>query len=161
MARSLKLGHIRLTDRFFPGGVIADGAVKQCRRYVRSFIAPVAAEINDLGFEVAVGCSGTIATVATMIASAGGREVRTVDNAVITRSELDELVDDVIARRTPEDRGTISGLESHRLDVIVAGAVLLRQIFRARDVSEMIVLPNALREGLLLGRVRRTGPTAD
>ena len=25
LARSLKLGHIRLTDRFFPGGVIEDG----------------------------------------------------------------------------------------------------------------------------------------
>jgi exopolyphosphatase/guanosine-5'-triphosphate,3'-diphosphate pyrophosphatase len=80
-----------------------------------------------------------------------------VDNAVITRSDLDELVDDVIARRTPEERSAVAGLESHRRDVIVGGAVLLRQLFRTLEIKEMIVSPNALREGLLLDRFRRTG----
>ena len=159
LARSLKLGHIRLTDRFFPGGVVAEGSVKECRRYVRSFVAPVAVEIRELGFDVVVGCSGTITTLATMIAAEGDREVRTVDNAVMTRSDLDRIVEEVISRRDPGDRASIPGLESHRRDVVVGGAVLLKQLFKTLKVPEMIVSPNALREGLLLDRFRRSGTT--
>ena len=46
LARSLKLGAIRLTDRFFPGGEIQPKAVAECRRYVRSFLAPAVADIR-------------------------------------------------------------------------------------------------------------------
>ena len=161
LARSLKLGHIRLTDRFFPGGIVADGAVKECRRFVRSFVAPVVVEIRELGFDVAVGCSGTITTLATMIAAEGGNEVRTVDNAVITRADLDRIVEDVMSKPTPRDRKAIPGLEPHRRDVVVGGAVLLRQLFKTLKISEMIVSPNALREGLLLDRFNRAGTTDD
>lgn len=160
MARSIKLGHIRLTDRFFPGGVIEDDAVKLCRRYVRSFIAPVVVEISELGFEVAVGCSGTITTLATMIASAGGEGLRTVDNAVISWPDLDEVVRDLLGRATPDARESIPGLEPHRRDVIVGGAILLRQLFKTLEIDEMTVSPNALREGLLLDRFQRMGGTA-
>ncbi|MDE0268261.1 MAG: Ppx/GppA phosphatase family protein [Acidimicrobiaceae bacterium] len=66
--RSLKLGHIRLTDRFFPQGIIKPGMVKACRDYIRSFTAPTVQEIRKIGFEVVIGCSGTIATVATICA---------------------------------------------------------------------------------------------
>jgi exopolyphosphatase/guanosine-5'-triphosphate,3'-diphosphate pyrophosphatase len=161
LARSLKLGHIRLTDRFFPDGVIGEGAVKQCRRYIRSFVAPVAVEISRLGFETAVGCSGTITTIASMIASSDGDVVRTVDNAVITRADLDDLVADLVRRKRPADRKSLPGLEPHRRDVIVAGAVLLGQLFKILGIDEMTVSPNALREGLLLDRFVRQGVTTD
>ena len=42
LVRSLKLGHIRLTDRFFPDGVVTKARVDDCRKYVRSFLAPAA-----------------------------------------------------------------------------------------------------------------------
>ena len=74
LARSLKLGHIRLTDRFFEGGLIADGAVKACRRHIKSFVAHVAGEARDIGFDVAVGCSGTIAAVAALCAARRGED---------------------------------------------------------------------------------------
>ncbi|MEZ5166558.1 MAG: hypothetical protein R2695_08695 [Acidimicrobiales bacterium] len=76
LVRSLKLGHIRLTDGFFPDGVVGDGAVKRLRTSLKSFLAPVANEAGALGHEVAIGCSGTIETIATMAARLDGRAVR-------------------------------------------------------------------------------------
>ena len=131
LARSLKLGHIRLTDRFFPSGVIADGAVQACRRHIRSFLAPVAREAQDIGFEVAVGCSGTIASLAHVCAASRGEALRTAANATIERSDLAAVVADLIARPHPADRLGVPGLDPARSDVIVGGAVLLGQLFKA------------------------------
>src|SRR3546814_7168017 len=41
-ARSLKLGAIRLTERFFRGRLLHPSALDACRRHVRSTLAPFA-----------------------------------------------------------------------------------------------------------------------
>ena len=155
LARSLKLGHIRLTDRFFPSGKIGEGAVKACRRHIRSFVAPVAHEAREIGFEVAVGCSGTIASMAYVCAARRGESLRSATNAIIEYSELNDVVADLITRPGPKDRLSVPGLDPARSDVIVAGAVLLRQLFKALGIESMVVSTGALREGLLLDRFNR------
>ena len=161
LARSLKLGHIRLTDRFFPAGVIGDGAVKACRRHIRSFIAPVALEAKSKGFEVAVGCSGTIASLAYLCAARRGEALRTAANATIERSDLTGVVKELISRPRPADRVKVPGLDPARGDVIIGGAVLLRQLFKALGIESMVVSTGALREGLLLDRFNRRDRTRD
>ena len=161
LARSLKLGHIRLTDRFFPSGVIADGSVEACRRHIRSFVAPVALEARSIGFEVAVGCSGTIASLAHLCAASRGENLRTATNATIERSDLTDVVAELTSRARPADRLKVPGLDPARSDVIVGGAVLLRQLFKALDIESMVVSTGALREGLLLDRFSRRDRSRD
>lgn len=160
LVRSMKLGHVRLTDRYLPDGVIGEGAVKQLKSYLKSFLSPTANEVKALGHETAIGCSGTIETVAMMAARLEGRTVRTVDNLVLSRNGLDEVVRELIARPEPSDRVGLAGLDEVRADVIVAGSILLRQLFRAFEIEEMVVSSNALREGVVLDRIsRRAGAT--
>ena len=161
LARSLKLGHIRLTDRFFSGGVITDGAVKACRRHIKSSVAHVAREAREIDFEVAVGCSGTIAAVATLCAARRGETLRTVANATIERADLKEVVADLVSRPEPADRADVPGLDPARRDVIVAGAILLRQLFKALGIQSLVVSTGALREGLLLDRFNRRDRSRD
>lgn len=156
LARSLKLGHIRLTDRFFPGGRIEPGAVKACRRHIQAFIAPFLRDLRETtDFEVAVGCSGTIAALALMGAARRGAPLRTVGNAALGREDLDAVVADLLSRPDPADRADMAGLEPGRAEVIAAGAVLLRQMFKALDIGTLTVSTGALREGLLLDRFHR------
>lgn len=161
LARSLKLGHIRLTDRFFPEGVVNAGAVKKCRRHIRSFITPAALEVNELGAEVTVGCSGTIENLARMAAARVCDDVPPIDNLTLTRDGLDAVVADVIAREGPRERKDLAGLDDNRRDVIVAGAILLREIFRTLEIDELVVSSAALREGLVLERMRRRDRSGD
>lgn len=153
LARSLKLGHIRLTDRFFPGGHVEPGAVKACRRHIQAFIAPFLREMTD--FEVAVGCSGTVEALALMGAARRGAPLRAVGNAALGRRDLDAVVDDILARPDPADRAKMAGLDPGRAEVIAAGAVLLRQMFKALGIQTLTVSTGALREGLLLDRFHR------
>ena len=57
-ARSLKLGAIRMTHRFFDAHRLRPGAVDKARRYLRSNLVGFAREVERFGFDVAVGSSG-------------------------------------------------------------------------------------------------------
>lgn len=161
LTRSVKLGHVRLTNRFFPDGVIVEGSVKACRRHVQAFLAPVAKEIAALGHSIAVGCSGTIENLARMAAARSGTEVRSIDNLRLTTEDLDAVVTEIVSRPNPESRRSLPGLDEQRADVIVAGAVLLQQLFKSLQISEMSVSSHALREGVVLDRIARRRDTRD
>ncbi len=155
-ARSQKLGHIRLTDRFFAGGRIRKGSVEECRTYIRSFLAPVARDLSKIGFDTAVGSSGTIGAIAKIIEHRKGREPnRWVNNVTFSRKDLAQTVDALISAKTVKQRLLIAGLDEGRADVIVGGALLLEGLFESLGIKEMTVSSYALREGVLLDQVRR------
>ena len=160
VGRSLKLGAIRLTDRFFSDGAVRGKQVRDCRDYVRAYLAPIAREINELGFEVAVGSSGTINSIAAMASARRGREPgRSINNVAFTRDELAAIVETLIAVRSVESE-RVPGLDPRRSDIIVAGALLLEQIFEQLNIAEMIASEYALREGVLLDLAHGDDPRA-
>ena len=71
-SRSHKLGAIRLTDRFFPGGTTSARRADRCRQYLQSFLVNTALELRNHPFGLAVGSSGTIQNLAVMAAHLRG-----------------------------------------------------------------------------------------
>ena len=71
-ARSFKLGAVRLTDRFFPGGHTSPPSIHECSTYVRSVLAGFEREVAELGFDVAVASSGTAETIAMLVTAERG-----------------------------------------------------------------------------------------
>jgi len=155
LMRSLKLGSIRLTDRFFPEGRSRQRAVRECRIHIESFLGRLPAEIGELGFETAVGSSGTIMALARMCAiGRGDRDSRT-GRLSFTAKELRSLTADLANATTPARRLDIEGLEERRADIIVGGALLLSETFKLLGVKRMEVSDYALREGILFEQMRR------
>ena len=160
-ARSLKVGHIRLTDRFFPDGKVTRDAAEECRKYVRSFLSPAVHELKDLPRQLAIGSSGTIEAIAGMIEHHEGRTPRTLNNVTFTRAQLDRVTKQVLSAKTTAQRRALDGLDPRRADVMPGGVLLLQQIFEQLDVTSMTVSEYALREGVFLDRFRaRLGPAA-
>lgn len=158
--RSFKLGAVRLTDRFFPGGIVTTSAAKECSDYVRSMIVSFEREIAEVGFDLAVASSGTAETVARIVsASRGSGELRTYNCFEFTTAELDGVVDQLLRHRTPEGRCEIAGLETARADIIVAGALVLQGVAHSYEIPGFMFSEGALREGVLLDLVARL--TAD
>lgn len=158
LTRSLKIGHVRLKNRFFPDGTVTDDAVTECRRFVRSFLARVASEIGEIPFDVAAGASGTFETVEALARDA--RPAGAV-HAGIRRSEVDAVVQRVLAARTPADRLVIPGIEPHRVDTIPAGVILVETLMESLGFAEFLISPDALREGLVLDRLHQRDPSPD
>ena len=94
-SRSFKLGAVRLTDRFFPRGRIAkSSAVAECRAFVRSVLKVFEREVDRIGFDVAIGSSGTIEQIARLThVAAGGEPLRTYNCTTFTSQELAAALD--------------------------------------------------------------------
>jgi exopolyphosphatase/guanosine-5'-triphosphate,3'-diphosphate pyrophosphatase len=155
-ARSLKLGSIRLSRRYFAKPKLSSGAVEACRRDIRTVLAPAVREIRRAGFEVAVGSSGTIGAVCSMVAARQEAGVpRTLNNFTASRDEIDGVVRRLARATTVKERAKTPGLDPRRADIILAGALILEQVVHEIGSDELVFSDYALREGVLLDTWRR------
>jgi exopolyphosphatase/guanosine-5'-triphosphate,3'-diphosphate pyrophosphatase len=155
-SRSLKLGAIRLSQRFFPDGRASSSAVEACRRYVRLSLAPFKRTIANLEWEVAVGSSGTIGAVLELAARHRDQaKPRTLNNLTVSRDEIKAAVKQITKAKTVDDRAAISGLDPKRADIILGGALILDEVVRELGVRELVFSDYALREGVLLDTWQR------
>jgi exopolyphosphatase / guanosine-5'-triphosphate,3'-diphosphate pyrophosphatase len=156
-SRSLKLGSVRLTDRFFPGERLHPAAVASCRAYVRSMVLPFHKELDAFGFDVAAGSSGTIQAVAAMVqATTGQPPPRSWNRFTFTADDLAGIVAALVAAPSVRERSKVPGLEARRADIILAGALVLEGVVGTLGIDEIVVSGYALREGVLLDTVQRT-----
>jgi exopolyphosphatase/guanosine-5'-triphosphate,3'-diphosphate pyrophosphatase len=155
VARSLKLGAIRLTDRFFADDLVKKGAVTRCRRHVQAVVSPLQREIDR--FDLAVASSGTAMSVGSMVLAARGAEpLQSLNQVVMSTEEVSAVVDALVAAPTVRDRRRIPGLDPTRADIVVAGAIVLEEVLLAFGADEVALSTSALREGVLADTYRRS-----
>ncbi|KAB2881381.1 Ppx/GppA family phosphatase [bacterium] len=149
-ANSLKIGCIRLTERFFSRSILKDKDIKACREHIVGFISPVAREIKKYRYEFAIGSSGTIQNIANMIRAMRGEIISMqVNNFSFTKDELNKIVKTLLRARTDGQRAQIPGLDPKRVDIIVAGALVLQESFNLLKIKRLTVSEFALREGII------------
>jgi exopolyphosphatase/guanosine-5'-triphosphate,3'-diphosphate pyrophosphatase len=165
-ARSLKLGAIRLTERF---GLDLDGragplkrkTLDECRQFIRSYLAPVQRMVEAFGFDVVIGSSGTIVNLLQISrARAGDAPLRQVSGATLAADALDDVVEVLAACSSVDRRRAIDGLEPKRADIVLGGALVLEQAMALLGVGEIVISDFALREGVLLDVLRRRERTS-
>lgn len=150
ISQSIKLGAVRLTDKFFSDG-ISDSAVSKARAFISSTFAPLANDIKVAGFQRVVVSSGTCETIARVALLARGRDdVSTLNAQSFTRTEVDEVVDTILEAKIPSRIAEIPGIESKRADIIAAGSLLLQEVCRQLKIVQLEYSDFALREGVLI-----------
>ncbi len=160
---SLPLGAVALTERLPPG---EDPPTRRARRKLRDHIrATLRKEFGGRPDPVGVivGSGGTVTSLGAIVAAQLGEDYASTQGRQVSGSDVEhtyarlrELGVDAI-RRVP-------GLPPYRADIIVAGALLLREVMRLFGANRMIVSEKGLREGLILDTLSRTGaptPVAD
>ena len=105
-ARSFKLGAVRLTDRFFPGGDVTPESVAACREYVRGILSHFQREVDEHGFEVAVALvgHGRGDRPRSPTPRTGAEPLRTYNCFEFTADELARVVDELVRHRTAAGR---------------------------------------------------------
>jgi exopolyphosphatase / guanosine-5'-triphosphate,3'-diphosphate pyrophosphatase len=156
-ANSLKLGSIRMTDQFFKEDPIDSKDVNKCRQFVKAYLNPMVRRVTKLGYELAVGSSGTILNIAQMIQVLRQQEpTRLLSNFVFLRSELTEVVKMLVKADSMKKRQKIGGLDPKRADIIVGGAIILEQVCEEMRVDSMTVSSFALREGVIFDALQKS-----
>ncbi len=148
--KSLKLGVVRLTERFFKSDPPKSGEVAAFKSYVRDKLRPVFARARLTRPTMMVGTSGTLLTLTAMAAALrNGSVPHKLHNYVLRRKALDELTAKILASRA-RDRARIPGLERRRADLMPAGALLAAILMDGLRRDEIRACEWALREGILL-----------
>ncbi len=155
-SNSLKIGAVRITERFFHSDRISRKAIDECRKYVSGFLTPCIREIKNRQFEFCIGTSGTITTLAKIIRLRYGKDSESSLNGYIfTRTELLQIVEEILQAQTAKQRMEIKGMDALRADIISAGAIILEQIVLALKIKTVTVSDYSLREGIILDSIEK------
>lgn len=161
---SLKLGAVRLTQKFFPDFKITKSAVEICRNWIEGEISHVLRETKIYNHEVVVGSSGTFLSAASMIAAKRGMDTNAslaLNNFSFTKEELFEVEKEVLSKKTTSQRKKIAGLDSKRADIIPAGIILLATIVRLMGIEKLTASDYALREGTIIDGIQQSVDSPD
>jgi exopolyphosphatase/guanosine-5'-triphosphate,3'-diphosphate pyrophosphatase len=155
LARSFKVGVIRLTERFVKSDPISDRDARKLSKFVLAEIDRHCEQITAIGFDRVIGTSGTILSLG-LLAAASARGVPPTDlrNLRLSAKQIRRLRKDVSSLDL-ESRLALPGLDPRRADLVVAGAVLLDTILRRLGAEDLTLCDLALREGLILDYVRQ------
>ncbi len=154
-SESLKLGVVRLTERFLQSDPPAPREVSALRAHVERTLGPVFRRVRRLRPTLVVGTSGTLLNLTAMAAALEqGKPPARAHNRTLHRRGL-EAVRQRVLGSSAEQRAALRGLDRRRVDLIAAGALLTEALLRGFEVSELRACDWALREGMLLDFIAR------
>jgi exopolyphosphatase/guanosine-5'-triphosphate,3'-diphosphate pyrophosphatase len=155
LAKSFKIGVIRLTDRFVKSDPLDDDDERRLTKHVLAEIDRHCEQITAIGFDRVIGTSGTILSLGVVAATAErGTPPPELRNLRISAKQIRKVRKEVVALDL-EQRLALPGLDPRRADLVVGGAVLVDTILRRLGAAELTLCDLALREGLVLDYIRR------
>jgi exopolyphosphatase / guanosine-5'-triphosphate,3'-diphosphate pyrophosphatase len=155
---SRKLGAARMTARYVKTDPISDEDHRALLKHYDKELTPLFRQIEALHPTKVIGTSGTLENLAAMCGSEPHTNGdKNAHPQVIERTRFERLLAELL-ESTTKDRAHIRGLDDQRKDQIVAGAVLVSEIFRRLRVKRIEICPSALREGILLDYLSRHLP---
>ncbi len=155
---SLKLGAVRLAQKFFTDFKLSKNSINECHKWVQGEICNAAEAAKRIGFDLSVGCSGTIMASGFMIeAMLKGKTFQNnlLNNYEFTRKDFNLIRNEVLKRKTVEKRKKIPGIDDKRADIIPAGIIILDEIFKAFELEKMTISGYALREGIIVDSLQK------
>jgi len=150
LTESLHMGCVSYTQRYFPDGQISAKALDKAITAARQEIAAIATVYQDLGWDGAVGSSGTIKAVRTVVQQLGWASTE----GRITAESIGKLRDLLLQSKDVRDIN-LPGLKDDRKLIMPAGFAIVSAIFESLGLDELDYSDGALREGVLhdmLGR---------
>jgi exopolyphosphatase/guanosine-5'-triphosphate,3'-diphosphate pyrophosphatase len=155
LSRSFKLGVIRLTEGFVTTDPLSRREERKIVTHIIDELGAYLAQIAETGFGRVIGTSGTILSLGAMAWAADhGRSPAEVRNLRVSSKAMHRLRKTVLDQNINE-RLKLPAVDPRRVDLIVAGSVLLDTILREVGAEEFTLCDYALREGLVLDYITR------
>lgn len=157
---SLRLGAVRLTEKFISTDPISIEQRNRLVANIRSDFTRAAAEIKNAGYDFTIGSSGTVLNMVNAVVQAdepyGSEDVSDYEpfSQTVTLDQI-EWLNRRLGRMTLRERRRVPGIEKGRADIIVAGGLLLQCLLSDLDAAEITSCDWSLREGVILNYLRR------
>ncbi len=143
--KSLNMGCVTYLDRYFSDGLLSLENFDAAEQAAKQIIQPIQAKYIKLGWELAIGASGTVQAIQEIFAAMG-------ENEQLTLSKLEEVKLKAIECETVAAL-TLPGLIEERRLVFVSGLAILIALFKSLGIQSMGLAGGALREGVLYSMI--------
>ena len=148
LRESLQMGCVSYTQRFFRDGKISSARYAQAYTAARVELMRIEQSFQRLGWQEALGSSGTFRSIAQAIQAMG------LSNGEITVEGIGALKRRIL-KLNDVDKIDFDGVKPDRRPILPAGLAIVEAIFDALSLTQMTIAEGALREGVLndlLGR---------
>lgn len=139
---SLPMGCVRLTQSYFADGSITESGWDAAVAHAKLELLPLIRPYSEMGWEVAVGASGTMRSVTAVQHEMGWSDdgmtmegMRMIRSALFSSGDIDKV--------------DLKGLSDERRPVFAGGAAIVAAIFEAFRLDKLMPSQGALREGVL------------
>jgi exopolyphosphatase/guanosine-5'-triphosphate,3'-diphosphate pyrophosphatase len=145
-ATSMPIGAVRMTERFFRSDPPAKSEWQALKEHLSRLFRDLDWFKCAPGMQL-VGMGGTIRNLANIDQHLRSYPLERLHAYQLDRDRL-ELVIDELRKRTIKQRMDVPGINDERADVILAGALVLRQLMRHSKADSIQISGEGLREGV-------------
>ncbi|MFE0643677.1 exopolyphosphatase [Streptomyces sp. NPDC058877] len=148
-ARSVDIGCVRLTERHVRHDPPTAEEVAAIRADVRAALDLAAETVPIDTARILVGLAGSVTTVAAIALGLQEYDSEKIHHARISAAQVAEVTERLLAS-THEERAAIPVIHPGRVDVIIAGALVLREVVERVGAAEVVVSEHDILDGIAL-----------
>ncbi|MFB7447153.1 exopolyphosphatase [Streptomyces sp. NPDC056194] len=148
-ARSVDIGCVRLTERHVRHDPPTAEEVAAIRADIRTALDLAAETVPIDSAETLVGLAGSVTTVAAIALGLSEYDSEKVHHSRISAAQVAEVTDRLLAS-THDERAAIPVIHPGRVDVIIAGALVVREIVERVGAREVVVSEHDILDGIAL-----------
>jgi len=145
---STEMGCVSITQQFFSKPEISEKRMTKAISNCRQILRPHLIKLTNLGWDSAIGASGSIKSIGTLLKENDWTE------GEITLEGMLKLKDALIQAGSIQS-ASLQGLKEERIPVLAGGLAILIATFEELKIVQMQVSSNALREGLVFDTLGR------
>lgn len=153
---SLHLGSVRFTEQYITRDPITQEEFARLQLAVKNAIADELDDFYPKDFDptqyTLVATAGTATTLAAMDKKLTKYSSKKIQGTKLTLDNLEKLIDELAAKSIAE-RQKMPGLEPLRADVILTGALILRETMTYFKQTETLISDRGLRFGVLAKKI--------
>lgn len=149
---SLRLGTVRLKEMFINTEGELDTEITE--NYVNKVIGPYVESIKNHSIDMGLCTGGTARNLVEIISARLGAVKEEKGIPILATRDLKALVSEM-KKMSPKEIAKLKGLDEARADIILPGGILLLSLLEKLDISQSLVSPYGLRDGLLMNYIYR------
>jgi len=151
--KSLKMGAARLKELFLK--TESEKEIERLEKFVTTLLKDVGPAVQRIGFEQAIGTSGTLNNLAALAYHDQGEEGEGGQrNGELPFEDL-KRVYRMLIKSTPEERAEMRGLDPKRTDLIISGAAAAYVLMKSLGIDSISVIDKAIREGMIYDYIEK------
>ncbi len=144
---SLDIGCVRITERFFQADPPSGAELAAAGAYIRGLLSRVEREVPCRSAKLWLGLAGTVTSLAARDARLDRYDPTVTHGYALSRGAVDSMHAELCAR-SAEARAELL-LEPKRASVILGGTIILAEVMRYFELSQIVVSERDILDGLV------------